>query len=871
MSQKEKFKFIKPKVGKVVEKDPESIFRELQITNVKGLWSQQADILREYYNEYKTKQDIAIELPTGTGKTLIGLLIAEYRRRCHRERVIYLCPTKQLAGQVHAKAQVYGLPTSLLIGAQNAYPHDAYGDYITNKTIAITTYSGIFNINPKLNDADTILFDDAHSAENYISSLWTVEIKRSENKEVFASIIKLFKDDISDYHYSRIMNDDIDFFKPIYDLIPYPKYLKKLPQLRELLQENIADCGNAKYPWLKISENLEACQMFFSWGEINIRPLIAPTQTHLAFSKAKQRIYMSATLGDGGELERITGVQKINKIPIPKGWEKYSNGRRLILFPNRVFNEKDSLEVSLKAIKSHGRALILCPDNRKAQFFKSKVESTLPNFSILEASDIEESLDPFTSKEKTVLILTNRYDGIDLSGDICRLLIIYGLPEATNLQEAFMWNRLNAKPVLNELVKTRITQALGRCTRSSDDMANVLMIDPDLLKFCAKVENRVGFHPEIQAELHFGLENSERIESVDQMVEAMNDFVNDQEYYAEINDVITEIREGYDKNPKVEVTKLVLSVENEVDFVYAIWKKELDRALEKGKSVIEKLSGGREIYGYRAWWNYLAGNAATLAKTKSYIVIDTNLDKQYYSEALRSTNAVSWLSELVHHIPAEKDIPKVDPDLTTQVENIDIILTELGLNGQKFERYMKEFLELIKSDEAKKFEHGLKKLGQLLGYEASRPSKDDGTPDGIWALRNRYYGFEAKSNENPNAPVYIDACRQTSGHIDWISEKNTIDKTSIIAAIISHKSTIRKDALPHSRELFHIECVKIRELALKTTAVLRNIRAVLVKDSGDNVFARQYITNIIDSEKLTYRDIEEFVKTTPLYRLTIVN
>lgn len=76
--ERKKFKFVKPKAVTTVEKDPESIFRELQIPNIKGLWSQQADILREYYGNFKKNTDVAIELPTGTGKTLIGLLIAEY-------------------------------------------------------------------------------------------------------------------------------------------------------------------------------------------------------------------------------------------------------------------------------------------------------------------------------------------------------------------------------------------------------------------------------------------------------------------------------------------------------------------------------------------------------------------------------------------------------------------------------------------------------------------------------------------------------------------------------------------------------------------------------------------------------------------------
>ncbi|KOR87823.1 DEAD/DEAH box helicase [Paenibacillus solani] len=869
MTERKRFEFVKPKVGKVVEKDPESIFRELQIPNVKGLWSQQADILREYYNNFNAKQDIAIELPTGTGKTLIALLIAEYRRRCKQEQVLYLCPTRQLASQVYAKAKEYGLPASLLIGSQSSYPDDEYGDYVTNKAIAITTYSAVYNTNPKLNDAHTIIFDDAHSAENYISSLWTTEIKRKENREVFESIIKLFRDDINDYHYNRIMNDDNEFYKPIYDLIPYPRYLEKLPQLIELIEANIADCGNAKYAWSMINEHLEACQMFFSWGEINIRPLISPTQTHSAFSKAKHRIYMSATLGDGGELERITGVSKINKIPIPKGWDKYSNGRRLILFPNRVFNQDESIQVALKAIRNQGRALVLCPDNRAAQLFKSKVEKFLPKFTILQSSDIEDSLDAFISKKKAVLILTNRYDGIDLSGDICRLQIVFGMPEATNLQEAFMWNRLNANSVLNELVKTRITQALGRCTRSSDDFANVLMIDSNLMKFCAKVENRIGFHPEIQAEVEFGLENSEKIETVDEMVDFMNDFITDEEYYGSINDAITEIREEYEKKPKPEVKKLVLSVENEVDFVYALWKKELNRALEKVKSVIENLSGGRELDGYRAWWNYLAGNVAYLAK--SALPIDSNLDKQYYSTALRSTNAVSWLSDLVHHIPADKDVPKVDPYLSMQVENIDEVLSGLGLQGQKFEKNMKQFLELINNNDANKFEQGLALLGQYLGFDIEKPS-GDGTPDGIWSLRNRYLGFEAKTEENEKDPIYIEACRQASGHKKWILENcNATEDSNIDVCLISYKSKIRKDALPHSRELYHINCESLHELAIKTASVLRNIRAVLVKSDGFDLFTKEHISNTLSSEKLTYRDIEEYMKSICLDELDVVN
>ncbi|RJE47194.1 MULTISPECIES: DEAD/DEAH box helicase [unclassified Dehalobacter] len=858
----ESFKFVTPKKIKIIEKDPESIFHELQIPSVKGLWSQQADILRDYYSNNRDKENIALELPTGTGKTLVGLLIAEYRRRCKENRVLYLCPTRQLANQVFIKAKEYGISACLLIGPQAHYSESDYGNYLRGRAIAITTYSAIFNTNPRLDDANTIIFDDAHSAENYISSLWTLNIKRKDNKNLFENIIKLFEDDISDYHYNRIMHDDYDHYIPIYDLIPYPKFLFKKVDLISLIEANVEDCGNAKYAWSMICNNIEACQMFFSWGEINIRPLIPPTLTHYAFKNASQRVFMSATLGDGGELERITGIRELKKIPIPKGWEKYSNGRRLILFPNLKFTSNQAILIAINAISKQKKALVLCPDNSRAQVFKDLVNAALPEYQILESRDIEDSLETFLHNEKVVLILTNRYDGIDLSGDICRLLIIFGMPQATNLQEGFLWNRLGANSILNELVKTRITQALGRCTRSSDDFANVLMIDPDLVKFCAKKENIEAFHSEIQAEIEFGLTNSEKMDSAEQMVDFMYNFINNKEYFSAINDAINGIRDEYDKVVRKETIKLTSSVSNEVDFTYALWKNELERALEKAKAIIDSLSGGKEIAGYRAWWFYLAGNCAYLANGK--INIDERLAREYYTSALSISSAMTWLTNLVSHVPTKDDLLKSDRYLAIQAENIENIVSELGILGVKFEKQMTEFLESLNNDDAKIFEKGLELLGKYLGFDSTKP-KGDGTPDGIWQLDNIIYGFEAKTEEKKDAPISIDNCRQASGHINWIKEKRDIKSdTQITVIIISPKDKIHEDAIPQSRDLFHKNVEEIRLLGSLTTQLLRKIRSLLVKDHGSTLFSREQICLILTEERLSYQDIGQKLTDNPL-------
>lgn len=56
---------------------PESLFHDLRSRKIKGLLSQQADLLRKYHSEAVEQSDVALQLATGSGKTLVGLLIAE--------------------------------------------------------------------------------------------------------------------------------------------------------------------------------------------------------------------------------------------------------------------------------------------------------------------------------------------------------------------------------------------------------------------------------------------------------------------------------------------------------------------------------------------------------------------------------------------------------------------------------------------------------------------------------------------------------------------------------------------------------------------------------------------------------------------------
>ena len=194
---------------------PEALFRELRPRdgNVRHLWAHQADLLRSY--QALQAADVAVELPTGAGKTLVGPLLAEYRRRANNERVAYLCPTVQLARQAAARAADYGMDAVALVRRQADYEAADFMAFQRAQKVAITTYNGIFNNNPRI-EAQTLVLDDAHAAEGPVASLWSIEARRGTALydallgAVIGGLTRAFADDLRDQGLDPVRRYDIE-------------------------------------------------------------------------------------------------------------------------------------------------------------------------------------------------------------------------------------------------------------------------------------------------------------------------------------------------------------------------------------------------------------------------------------------------------------------------------------------------------------------------------------------------------------------------------------------------------------------------------------------------------------------------------------
>lgn len=860
-SEKPKFGFKTSFVSSAKPADPEALFHSLKgrSPHIQALWAHQADILRAYAKSHVGASDVALQLPTGSGKTLVGLLIAEFRRQALDQRVLYLCPTRQLVNQVEAQAKEYGIPATACLPPAYA----GLNEYQRSQSIAISTYSALFNTNPRFDEPQTIVLDDAHSAEDFIAGLWSVEISRKDHKDLYLALLTLLSPSL-DSHFVGGMLDTSpspDILGNV-EMLPHPFLLGHEKAIHDAIDEGLPERDEQSFPFSKIKGNIRSCSLFISWSSILLRPLIPPTASHRPFAVARQRVFMSATLGDAGELERLSGIPKIARIPAPEALEQGASGRRLFLMPNAALKEEEIVKVVVDAVKAVDRALILTPRFAIAEGIGKLLSGN--GITPQSPKDIESSVETFTKSKGTALILANRYDGLDLPGDDCRLLIFWGLPAGTNLIERFMLSRMNAGVLLRDRIRTRMTQGIGRCCRGATDYAAVILVGQKLLDFCGKKDIRQGMHRELQAELEFGLENSQKLPA-EGFAELLALFLKRGEEWQVAERAILDLASTKKRETEALSKALGEVAAAEVEFSYALWQNDYVQAKARARAVSDKL-GGVELMPYRAFWHYLEGVAAWYEGQAGNAPVALTHAKECFVQAGRCSRFISWFSRLASRLQISVSDQSVSELDASAVERIANWLDHVGLHGKEFERRLAVVGDQLTKKESTPFEMGLEGLGNLLGVEASRPT-GDAAPDGVWRFSpKQYVVFEAKSDESPTDSVSISTVRQANGHAQWVRTNMKPDSdATITTVVVTPRRTLSKEAEPLCGDLRYLNVSEIQSLAGRISAAARAARSQFNSEVGEEAGA--ILHKHLDSQKVTAKAVLNEVTQTPLRSL----
>lgn len=844
---------------------PEKLFPLLPRTgaNRPGLWSQQTDLLREYASNRVNARDLAVELPTGTGKTLTGLLIADWRRREKKERTVFACPTVQLVRQVVKAAQGEGIPVVDLSGSHTEWDPTDKASYERGRATAVVAYNAIFNVSPKLIQADVIVFDDAHAGEQYVSKAYTVEIARKTHPTIYSAALEAISPALGAERYNQlIMNEPGAGTRQLVDGVFLAQFEDELPALARALEmfstmpATDKKAKSEKFAYAALKGHLGACTLYVSWAKMELRPATPPTFENALFSDAKQRVYLSATLGASGELERAFGRPSIKRLVLPPEAPTPKAGRRFLVFPHLV-PDADPDTLTKELLAKAKKAIAIAPSDYAVDLVE---KSVIPDqWRIYRKSELEKSLDGFAADKKAVALLANRYDGIDLPNDTCRAVLLAGFPGVTNLQEQFYASRARARAVSEERVRSRVVQGTGRCTRGPGDWALVIIGDAETTTYLSRTEVQDTLTTGLAAEVIFGLDQSEA--SAQNVRDNVDAFLAQNADWRDAESEITEIQSELTFSDPPAAGALAEAARYEVEALERMWHADWQDAANKLHEAAAALNSHRDTRGYQAT---LLFRAAVLMDRAARGLRDDSLARTadgLAAAAVSAATPATWMNAFLP-FTGRQELP-VSASLATAASLLATYIDDVGSSATLAKTFATMF-EGLSSVDHKDYEPALTTLGKFLGADAFKPT-GDGRTDSAWCYGDDLWlGVEAKSEHQSNGVIGIDDVRQVNGHLKLIGKDRGKQIPSASAAVmVSPRTAVKRDAMVLADEwTYRVTPEDILSLGREVERLWVELHTLRnIKSTDDRQTA---VLNALRAARLTPEDVRDRLTVTPL-------
>ena len=736
--------------------EPLEIFEKLdKKVGKEYLRNRQIEILRNWHEKFRTQKDTIIKLHTGEGKTLIGLLTLQ---SCINEGYgpgIYLCPDNYLVSQTVNEAESFG------IKVVTATPNSQLPYEFTNsKAILVTTCQKLFNgksvfgVDTSNISIGTVVLDDAHKCIDIIRESFSINIKKNDynGNKIYNELWKLFESELTNQAPAialAIKESDRSVLA-----VPYWTWFEKQSQILDILNK-YKTTDELKFVWELIKDELENSICIFSGEELQISPRLIPLNKIPSFTKSKRKIFLSATLMEDDVLVRDFDVS-INSVDNPLTSEMRYSGERLIITPTSIstsLDRKNIISWLNTYAKKNGKFGIwsLVPSYKKSEIWKNN-GSCITNGSTL-SDDIECLKKNIKNNDaKNVIVLVNKYDGVDLPDDLCRILCLDSIPKyASPLYRYIELMRPDSDITLRQKAQ-RIEQGIGRGIRGNNDWCIIFIIEDKLAYFISQISNHQFFSPQTKAQLELVNElisktktNESPLLSMSQLVEqCINRDEGWKEFYRQRMDNFN--TNSHTSNHLVSAIK-----ERKAELYFK--NREHDKALR----VIQELIDDADETD-KGWYHQLFATCAyhydkekSSSSQKKAHSLNNRLfrlpDGVTYSCMLKSlkrnTNILEWIQK--------------HDDLNSLLLDLNSILIDL------------EF-----STDHNTFEIGVEKLGIVLGFTSSRPEIENGEgPDNLWNLGSGTFMVISCKNEVVPDRAYISQreANQLLGNIAWFNNE----------------------------------------------------------------------------------------------------
>ena len=557
-------------------------------------------------------------------------------------------------------------------------------------------------------------------------------------------------------------------------IVPYWEWQRRQEEVFRILSKHNSETNSGIFWGLSlIKDCLETCDCIITDKTIEISPKGVDIEKITSFAYAQRRIFMSATLADDSVFVSSLGLDKgdVSNIITPENADDI--GDRLILFPKCINNNitDEDIKRKVEEIAEIYNVVILVPSFNRARFWDADGKSTVNKENIVEVVDELKS-----KKHLGIVVIVNRYDGIDLPDDSCRLLVIDGLPPLNSLKDRYIQSIAPQSAIFLREQVQRIEQGMGRGVRSNDDECCIVLMGAELSNVLTR--NRGVDYFSIATHKQYNLskqlwdllvEESNTKPTVDQIFElAHYSLEKKPEWVAKCKETLSNIR--YSKEPQIDGRILAL-------------RKAFDSSLknqwEEAASFVKKAKDAEEDSKTKGFLCQILAEY-----TNEY---DSVLSQKILRAGKKLSGAILTPIDGIYYEKIYNNIP--------QVQAVKKFIDVEKLNSDELMLFVDSALSnLVMGSEYNKFEEAVDTIGKLLGFSCSRPDKETRGcgPDNLWALGdNCYFVIECK-NEAVTNLISKRYCDQLSGSVNWFYENYS--NRSICQPIMVHPSNVIDDA-----------------------------------------------------------------------------
>lgn len=838
------------KLGKVKEKSDRPPINPIEIFERRpsledapnDLWRGQAEALETWHAKFREDPDVLVTLNTGAGKTIVGLLMAQSLVNEGIYNVVYACATIDLVYQTQREAALIGLACTTRVGGE--FNNELFE---SGRAFCITTYHAIFNGRSHFRRQrlpGAVVFDDAHVAEAFLRDALTLTVDVSKEPDLFNTIARLFGQDFADIGRTGEFRDALSAGYRSIVLVPPAGVRRHSNELSAILGAAIAasDPHNHKFAYGHLRDRFAQCAVLFGSGTCEIAPAFLPSLALEIFDRRIRRIYLSATLQSRADFVRAFGRLPSATIA-PRN--DAGNGERLVLSGEKLSD--NGFTLLLAELLQHRKVLIAVPNYAAAGRWQNVARPP-------SREEFSSRLNAFReSTRPDAFILVSRVDGIDLPHDTCRVMIIDGLPTGTSLIERFLWEYVDLRNLCATKLANRVVQLLGRINRGRNDYGVFVLRGRELTTWLDNdrnaallpqlIQQQIALGRFVQSSIH-GEGLAETKEIVAKVLDRAPDWLT---FYSENVETRGIDPEELRRAQQAESDE-VAAAEIGANYARHLWEQEpaaARRVLEESVEAVTRTDS--RLGGWHQFWLAAAYDAEG----------DADSADSAYRRA-RNLLGVNFAPPPVQPRP----IGEVAVPLGAFAQRIyDIV----GINSEdRFRKEMRNWsrdLAALDGGTPPQMEAALRGLGELLGFDSTRPDNDLRTgPDVLWcsAGERLCLPFELKTDKTSPATYFKGDIKDGHDHLSFVANKHK-ELKCIGAVFVGPSGKAAADANP-TDQMWQISPGEFSSLRDQILAIVHDVRRLTPLERKSAVAER------CNSEEWRLADLFSSLQRTSLAR-----